>query len=92
MRKKVFEQEFVVKNKLGLHVRASARLVALAQQFEAGIFLIRNGEEADCKSILDVMSMACDKGSLVRIRVDGSDAGKAMAAVAALIDNKFDED
>lgn len=88
----MLEQEFVVGNQLGLHVRASARLVALAQQFEAEIVLVRNGKEADCKSILDVMSMACDKGSIITIRVDGSGAEDAMLAVAALIDNKFDED
>lgn len=86
------EQEFAIPNKLGLHGRASAKLVETARQFDADVWLIRDNNMVDCKSILDVMTMACTQGTPIAIRACGDDAEAALAALTRLINNKFDEE
>jgi len=78
-------------NDLGLHARAAAKLVGLANKFEADIFLAREGREVNAKSILGVLMLACGKGSTVDVRAEGPDAGEAYAAVAKLIQEGFGE-
>lgn len=85
------ERRMVITNRFGLHGRTSALLVETARKFEAEIRLVRDDMEADCKSILDVMSMACTKGTPVFIRASGPDAEEALAALAVLIDGGFGE-
>lgn len=86
------EKEVFIKNRFGLHGRPSALLVETARQFRADIRLVRGDMSVDAKSILDVMSMACTKGTPVSIKVSGQDAEEAMAAIEALINNKFGEE
>ena len=74
----IVEKEFLVRNRFGLHGRASAKLVETARGFEADIRLIRDDADVDCKSILDVMSMACAKGTPFFIRARGTDAEAAL--------------
>ena len=54
--------------------------------------LIRDGEAVDCKSILDVLTLACIQGTPVTIRIQGKDAAAAMAALEKLVDDKFEEE
>ncbi|MEW6289632.1 MAG: HPr family phosphocarrier protein [Thermodesulfobacteriota bacterium] len=85
-------KELVIANTFGLHGRAAAMLVETAKRFDADIRLIRDEVEADCKSILDVMSMACIKGTPIAIKAAGEDAEAALAALASLIVDKFGEE
>jgi len=68
------------------------KLAELAKKFDADIRLIHEEESVDCKSILDVMTMACTKGTPVSIRASGKDANNALAAIEQLIQNNFDEE
>ncbi|MCK5227002.1 MAG: HPr family phosphocarrier protein [Desulfobulbaceae bacterium] len=88
----IVEKEFRVRNKFGLHGRASAQLVQTAKGYESDIRLIRDDVDVDCKSILDVMSMACTKGTPLIIRARGTDADAALAAIEELINGKFGEE
>jgi phosphocarrier protein HPr len=88
----VREQEVMIANTFGLHGRPSAMLVERAKQFSSDIRLIRDGLEADCKSVLDVMSMACAKGTTISLKAAGEDAEAALTALAALIADKFGEE
>jgi phosphocarrier protein HPr len=88
----MIEKTFLIPNKLGLHGRASAKLVEVAAQFSSDIRLIREEMDADCKSILDVLSTACIQGTAVTIRADGEDAAAAIAALEELLEKKFDEE
>ncbi|HEU0277185.1 MAG TPA: HPr family phosphocarrier protein [Rhodanobacteraceae bacterium] len=85
------EQPIVVSNKLGLHARASAKLVQLVQQFKSTVWLVEGGREVNAKSIMGVMMLAAGTGTPLTVRAEGPDENAALAAVAALFERKFDE-
>ncbi len=81
-----------LKNKLGMHARAAAALVKVAQQFKAEIYLQHKGQTANAKSILGILTLACPQGGILTVKADGIDALKAVEALEILIENKFGED
>ncbi len=81
-----------LKNKLGIHARAAAAFVKVAQQFKAEIHLEHKGQTANGKSILGILTLACPQGGMLTIKADGVDALKAIEALENLIENKFGED
>ncbi len=81
-----------VRNRLGLHARAAARLVQLASTFECSIAVARDGREVNAKSIMGVMMLAASQGSELTLRTDGSDETDALDAIRQLIENRFGED
>mgnify|MGYP000271134380 CR=1 FL=1 len=87
----MLQQDVEIINKLGLHARASAKLSQAAGQFKSDIFLERNGNRVNAKSIMGVMMLAASKGSSIRIEAAGPDESEAMAALTALIGDKFGE-
>ena len=78
-------------NKLGLHARASAKLTQAASAFQSEVWISRNGRRVNAKSIMGVMMLAAGKGSKVMIEAEGADADKALAALTALIADRFGE-
>ncbi len=88
----MLEQEIEIINKLGLHARASAKLVSTAARFGCRVEVIFGSHTADAKSIMSVMMLAASIGSTVTLRTDGDDEKAAMDAVTTLINNHFDED
>jgi phosphocarrier protein len=84
--------EFTILNKLGIHARPAAQFVKLANRFEADVFVEKDGEEVDGKSIMGLMMLAAGHGSTILVTTDGPDETAAMEAVADLIARKFEED
>ncbi|WP_374243991.1 HPr family phosphocarrier protein [Zoogloea sp.] len=84
-------QEANIINKLGLHARASAKLTQVASAYACDVWLERNGRRVNAKSIMGVMMLAAAKGSTIVVDTDGADADQAMAAIQALIADKFGE-
>lgn len=80
-----------ISNKLGLHARASAKLTKLAGSFKSEVFMKRNDRRVNAKSIMGVMMLAAGLGSTVELEVDGPDEDAALAALTALINDKFGE-
>jgi phosphocarrier protein HPr len=78
-------------NKLGLHARAAAKLTHVASGFQSDIWLSRSGRRVNAKSIMGVMMLAAGKGTTVRIEAEGADAQAALAALRALIAERFGE-
>lgn len=78
-------------NKLGLHARAAAKLVATASEYESTVQISRKGKQVDAKSIMPVMMLAASQGSEVELIAEGKDEAEAVDALAALIDNYFGE-
>jgi len=87
----MLQQDIAIINKLGLHARASAKLTQLAGQFKSEIWITRNERRVNAKSIMGVMMLAANKGSTIRLEIDGADENEAMQALAALITDRFGE-
>ena len=88
----MIERELMVANKLGLHARATAKLVQLLSTYRSGATLSAKGREVNAKSIMGVMLLAAGQGTSVKLRVEGEDENSAVDAVIALFDRRFDED
>lgn len=86
------ERELEITNRLGLHARAAAQLVHLANRFASEIRIAKDGVEVNAKSIMGVLMLAAPKDSLVVIRADGPDAEEAVEAICRLIAGKFGEE
>ena len=87
----MLERDLPIINRLGLHARASAKLVQLLAGFRAQATLLGSGREVNAKSIMGVLLLAAGQGMSVRLRVDGPDETEAMAAAEALFARRFDE-
>ncbi len=85
------EQDFIVTNKLGIHARVAAQIVKTASRFESEIFISKCGVKVNAKSILDLMTLVCPRGSQIRISARGTDASNAISALAFLFQTKFGE-
>jgi len=78
-------------NVRGLHARASRKLAELAFKYESSITVRREDEEADARSLMDLMMLGAGIGSSIDVEAEGPDAEAAVEAIAALVANKFDE-
>lgn len=75
-----------------MHARAAAAFVRIAQQYQAEIFVERNGQKVNGKSILGILTLACPMGGALTVRAEGVDAMKALDELEKLIENKFGEE
>jgi phosphocarrier protein len=87
----MIKQPIIIQNKLGLHTRAAAKLVAIASHFVSKIELIRNDHIADCKSIMSLILLGATKGMTLELVITGADEFDARDAIVNLINNYFDE-
>jgi phosphocarrier protein HPr len=86
------EHEVMIRNKRGLHARAAARFVKLAGQYDANITVTHKDTSVSGRSIMGLMMLAAGPGSPVLLSARGRDAVAAIAALARLVESKFDED
>ena len=84
-------RSFTIVNKRGLHARASARLVRLVESFDVKVTVAKDGMTVGGTSIMGLMLLVAGLGSTVEIRAEGPDAQAALAAIGALIGDKFGE-
>ncbi len=84
----------LVRNKLGLHARAAARLVGLTSKFSSEIHISREGrsEAIDCKSILGILMLAASQGTRLVLSINGRDEVEASRTVQAFFDAGFGEE
>ncbi len=81
-----------IKNKRGLHARASAKIVEAAARFESEINVVKDGQVVNARSIMGLMMLAASLGTDVEITAEGPDAEEAMTAILALAEAKFGEE
>jgi phosphocarrier protein len=79
-------------NKRGLHARASAKFVKLATEFDAEVRVARDGTVVDARSIMGLMMLAAGPGCCIDIEAEGPEASQAVAALAELVADRFQED
>lgn len=87
-----YARAFTIKNKFGLHARAAAQFVQLASKFDSEIFVDKNGQEVNGKSIMGILMLAASQGVEINVRAQGDDAEGAVSAIGELIDNGFGEE
>lgn len=83
---------FLIRNVLGLHARAAAQLVKVANRFTSEISIRKNGVAVNGKSIMGVLMLAAAKGTEIELIASGDDATDAIEAIGKLIEGKFGED
>lgn len=86
------KKTFTIKNKLGLHARAAAQFVQVANKFAADVFVEKEGHEVNGKSIMGIMMLAAGCGSQIIVKAKGEDAKGVIAALQALIEENFGEE
>jgi phosphocarrier protein len=84
-------KELVVQNKMGIHARPAAMIVRITNRFKADVFVEKDEEQVNGKSIMGLMMLAAGKGSVVRFIASGEDAAAMLAELEALFTRKFDE-
>ena len=85
-------KDLKVLNKLGLHARAAAKLVFIANKFLSDITLVKDDKQADARSIMKILMLSASRDSIINITVEGNDEIQAMNSIEKLFQNKFDED
>jgi phosphocarrier protein HPr len=85
-------RDFMVHNKLGIHARPAAMFVKTANRFHCEIFVEKDGEKVNGKSIMGLMMLAAGPGSKLTVSAHGHDASQALAELEMLIERKFDEE
>lgn len=78
-------------NRRGLHARAAAKFVSLAERFGASIDVIKDGQDVSARSIMGLMMLGAGQGSTIELRAEGWDAKEAMDALCSLVEAGFDE-
>lgn len=78
-------------NKRGLHARAAAKFVTLAERFEASVEVVRDGQSVSARSIMGLMMLGAPCGSAIELRAEGWGAKEALDALAALVEGGFGE-
>jgi phosphocarrier protein len=87
----VLSRVVTICNKRGLHARAAARFVTLAEQFGASVDVLKDGQTISARSIMGLMMLGAARGADVELRAEGWDAKEALDALAALVEAGFDE-
>ena len=86
------EKKLKITNRLGLHARAAAKIVALTAKFKSKITISNGKKVADAKSIMKILMLAAPRNTELKINTNGKDEIKAMNALESLFLNKFNED
>jgi len=86
------EKTVTIKNRAGIHARPAALLVQTANRFSANIFLEKDGEKINGKSIMGILTLAATYNSPIKIIADGSDEEDALQTICRLFDTKFEEE
>jgi phosphocarrier protein len=80
-----------VPNRRGLHARAAAKFVALAERFGASVDVVKDGQSVSARSIMGLMMLGAGPGTAIELRAEGWDAKEALDALAALVESGFNE-
>jgi phosphocarrier protein len=89
--RKPFSKDVTVVNELGLHARSAAKIADLAREATSKVWVQKNEERADARSILDILTLACEKGSKLTIVIDDKSDMETLNRIVDLVMNGFGE-
>jgi phosphocarrier protein HPr len=84
-------REVTLINELGLHARSAAQIARIAKTARGGVWILRASERADAASVMDVLTLACEKGSTLTLAVDDPQDAPVLDALAGLVESGFGE-
>ena len=87
----VLVRMLAIRNRRGLHARAAAKFVTLAERFGASVDVLKDGQTVSARSIMGLMMLGAGIGSTIEVRAEGWDAKEAMDALSALVEAGFNE-
>jgi phosphocarrier protein len=87
----MIEADLEVKNKDGLHIRAAALFVQIASKYKSNVTVIKDGNTANGRSILELLTLFAEQGSVLHIIVDGEDEKQLLDEIKELIEGNFEE-
>ncbi|MBI4231097.1 MAG: HPr family phosphocarrier protein [Planctomycetes bacterium] len=85
-------RQVTLTNRYGLHARPASKFVTIAHQFHSDVRVSKDGRDVNGKSIMEIMLLAAEPGSILEIRAEGPDAEAAVSALTGLVQRNFDED
>ncbi len=88
----MIEKQFIVKNKLGLHARSAGVFVQITNKYKSNVRVLKNDQEVDGKSVMGLMTLAAESGSVLKIIVDGEDEKELIDELIQFFENKFYEE
>lgn len=88
----MIQKTTTIKNRAGIHARPAALIVQTASQFESNIFLEKDSEKINAKSIMGIITLGASYKTDITISAEGSDEAEAVEAITALFDTKFEEE
>ena len=88
----VAEEKLQIVNELGMHARAATKFVQTANKFQSSVFVEKDGQVVNGKSIMGVLMLVAAKGTFITVKCEGPDAPVALQAIATLVRDKFGED
>jgi phosphocarrier protein HPr len=87
----VLTRRLTIRNRRGLHARAAAKFVTLAERFGADVEVVKDGQSVPARSIMGLMMLGAGLGSFIELRAEGWDAKEALEALTDLIESGFNE-
>ena len=89
--KKKLSKRVTILNELGLHARPAALIAEMAQKAKSNVWMIRNGEKVDASSIIDILTLACLKGTEIMLQIEDLSDRDVLNNISALFENGFGE-
>jgi phosphocarrier protein HPr len=87
----MISKNLTILNKLRLHARAAAKLVAISNNFKSEIILVKDNKSADARSIMKLLMLSASKGSVIEVKITGKDQEEALDSIEELFKSGFDE-
>lgn len=87
----MYSKEVIVRNKTGIHARPATMFVKMASRFRSDVSIEKDGKQANCKSLINILSMGITKDCKIKISADGFDEEKAVSELVKMVEAKFGE-
>ncbi|MBW2604623.1 MAG: HPr family phosphocarrier protein [Deltaproteobacteria bacterium] len=86
-----FSRRVTITNELGLHARSAAKIAKLAQNGKSNVWIIKDGKKADASSIIDILTLICQKGSIITLKIDDQSDLGILNDLVQLVESGFGE-
>ncbi|MCP4345729.1 MAG: HPr family phosphocarrier protein [Desulfobacterales bacterium] len=86
-----YSKHVTITNELGIHARSAAQIAQIAKDAKSKVWVVKDGEKADAGSIIDILTLACAKGSNITVQIDSQSDSNILNGIVELVENGFGE-